>query len=309
MLDNTKYVTIALFYTVEHKLMSDVRKFSVNTVNFRIEGKRWGNEQGIPTIAIHGWLDNAGSFDFLAPQLKNLNLYAIDLPGHGLSEHLNDGFRYHFIDSVQWIINIANLLRFDKFILLGHSLGAAITSFVASSFPERVSQAIMIDAIGPLSDAPASIPLHLKQAVKRILQSSNKQSTRLFDSIEEAVMTRVKASDMSVETARPIVERGVKPFNNGYTWSSDPKLLLPLPFYFSEEQALALLNAITAPTCLIKSKSGLLANFPVDTIQHRIEAIADIETHNIVGTHHVHLDFPQEVADIINIFINKHHQE
>ena len=32
-----------------------------------IAGREWGSPTGVPWIAVHGWLDNAGSFDTLAP--------------------------------------------------------------------------------------------------------------------------------------------------------------------------------------------------------------------------------------------------
>ena len=32
-----------------------------------IAGKEWGSSSGEPWIALHGWLDNCGSFDTLIP--------------------------------------------------------------------------------------------------------------------------------------------------------------------------------------------------------------------------------------------------
>ena len=39
-------------------------------------------------LLLHGWLDNAASFDLLAPKLNcvlNAEIVALDLPGHGFS--------------------------------------------------------------------------------------------------------------------------------------------------------------------------------------------------------------------------------
>lgn len=52
-------------------------------------GKWWGPRDKQPIIAIHGWQDNAGTFDPLIELLpKDLSILCIDLPGHGLSSHI-----------------------------------------------------------------------------------------------------------------------------------------------------------------------------------------------------------------------------
>ncbi|XP_014606844.1 PREDICTED: probable serine hydrolase isoform X3 [Polistes canadensis] len=67
-----------------------------------ISGKLWGSRDKQPIVAIHGWQDNAGSFDNLAPFISsNLPILSIDLPGHGYSSHLPSGqFYYIFWDGV-----------------------------------------------------------------------------------------------------------------------------------------------------------------------------------------------------------------
>lgn len=52
-------------------------------------GKWWGPRNKQPIIAIHGWQDNAGTFDPLIELLpKDLSILCIDLPGHGKSSHI-----------------------------------------------------------------------------------------------------------------------------------------------------------------------------------------------------------------------------
>jgi len=59
-----------------------------------ITAKVWGslNENSIRTIAMHGYMDNAGTFDRLIPLLPDqFYVVAIDLPGHGFSSHVPYG--------------------------------------------------------------------------------------------------------------------------------------------------------------------------------------------------------------------------
>ncbi|MEM8768285.1 MAG: alpha/beta hydrolase, partial [Pseudomonadota bacterium] len=73
----------------------------------RITAKRWGDPAGEPTLALHGWLDNAATFDRLAPLLPELNLVALDFAGHGLSDHRPPGVHYHSFTDIQDVMAVA----------------------------------------------------------------------------------------------------------------------------------------------------------------------------------------------------------
>ena len=58
----------------------------------------WGPPDGRPVFAIHGWLDNAGTFDTLIPLLpKDLRIVAVEMPGHGLSDPFPPDAAYNFM--------------------------------------------------------------------------------------------------------------------------------------------------------------------------------------------------------------------
>ena len=83
--------------------------FDVN--GLRLTAKAWGDPAGIPTLALHGWLDNANTFDRLAPLLPELDLVAPDFAGHGFSSHRTAGVHYTSLLDVQDALAIANDLR------------------------------------------------------------------------------------------------------------------------------------------------------------------------------------------------------
>ena len=117
-----------------------------------ILGKEWGSPDGEPTIALHGWLDNCGSFDKLLPHYPdNHRIIAIDIPGHGFSSHIPLGFSYHHLDGLQYIRRVADYYNFDKFNLLGHSMGGGMCFVYAVTHPEHVQRLIVLDAIKPVS--------------------------------------------------------------------------------------------------------------------------------------------------------------
>lgn len=56
-----------------------------------VAGKWYGSENVRPIVMLHGWQDNAGTFDTLVPLLPNhLSYLSIDLPGRLKIIFIND---------------------------------------------------------------------------------------------------------------------------------------------------------------------------------------------------------------------------
>ena len=147
--------------------MSEAEELYLATARTGLAARAHGPPDGQPVLALHGWLDNAASFEPLAPLLAGIRLVALDLPGHGRSAHRPPGCPYHFVDYADDVLDAADALGWDRFTLLGHSLGGAIATLVAAARPGRVERLAMIEALGPLSEEPASLPARLERAVQR----------------------------------------------------------------------------------------------------------------------------------------------
>lgn len=109
-----------------------------------------GSKANPPVLLIHG-LGDAASKDWLKviPELeKDYHVFAIDLPGFGLSK--GRYFEYspeNYSQIIQWFIT--SKIR-SKPILIGHSMGGAISLYYAAAYPENISQLVLIDAAGIL---------------------------------------------------------------------------------------------------------------------------------------------------------------
>ncbi len=257
----------------------------------------WGDPEGHPTLALHGWLDNCASFDPIAPYLGDTHIVAVDLPGHGLSSHRPPGVWYHLIDYVPDVIAAANALGWDRFSLLGHSLGGSIATLVAAAIPERISSLALIEALGPLPHEPGSAARRLVEGVAA-LHGQQEGSRRLFPDRASAVSARVGAGDLSRSSAQLLVQRNLAKVSGGYRWRSDSRLTMPSPFRLSEGQVREYLAEIAAPTCVVAAVPSFRHIDP-QMMSQRLACVRQMELHKIPGGHHLHMDDPEPVATLL----------
>jgi len=258
----------------------------------------WGEATLPPLLALHGWLDNAGSFARLAPRLAaRWQVIALDLPGHGHSGHLPAGASYHYVDHVQAVLSAVDALQLDRYALLGHSLGAGIASLVAAARPERIERLLLIEGLGPLGDDGSHTLQRFRDALAP--RESNGKPLRVFRDVAQAISARSIASGLPAEQARSIVERGLLETDGGWCWRSDPRLTRPSAVRLAESQVHALLRGITAPTALLLARPAT-PYLPAAMMQARAACVGDIAVTHMGGGHHLQLEHPQAVADWID---------
>lgn len=269
---------------------------------YTISYKTWGNPDFPPMIALHGWLDNANSFDLLAPYLaKQFYVIALDFPGHGLSSHLPQGCYYHFMDGIFTFINIINALQLDKVHLLGHSMGACLASLIAGVIPEKILSLLLIEAIGPFSSPAQTCRKQLAYFASHDL-IKNHSIVKSYPSLELAAQARAKTGHLSLEHAQILCERGVEEQEGQFFWRHDRRLLTATPLQMTEEQILSCLEAIQTKTCLIRATNGFL--FDENIVQKRINAVKQLIVYSLDGGHHVHMEKPDAVTQRLVEFYN-----
>jgi pimeloyl-ACP methyl ester carboxylesterase len=254
----------------------------------------WGHATLPPLVALHGWLDNAGSFARLAPLLAaRYRVIALDLPGHGHSGHLAAGASYHYVDYVQAVLAAADALQLDRYTLLGHSLGAGIAALVAAASPERIERLLLIEGLGPLGDDGSHTLQRFRDALAP--HGTNRKPLRVFRDVAQAVAARSMASGLPAELARPIIERGLVETDGGWRWRSDPRLTRPSAVRLAETQVHALLRGIGAPTALLLAQPAT-SYLPGALMQARAACVANITVSHLDGGHHLQLEHPANVA-------------
>ncbi len=264
----------------------------------------WGSDEDPAVLAIHGWLDNAASFIPLAEHLSGVHLIALDLPGHGKSEHRTGSSAYYVIDYAADVLLAAEALGLKKFAVLGHSLGGIIGAVLAAGQPGKISRLAMIDGMGPMTEKSKQFPARLARFLSYTIRLS--RGPKIYKSKAEAAKARHEANQTGQilpQSAALLAERNLTRSEGGYKWGTDAKLRMPTPMYWTENHVFELLPHIGCESRLLIPDEGTLSQYPASS--ERNAQIADLEVVRVKGGHHVHMDDPASVAPAVQPFLQR----
>ncbi|XP_053958571.1 probable serine hydrolase [Anastrepha obliqua] len=282
-----------------------------------VAGKWWGPLNRQPILALHGWQDNAGTFDRLCPLLPaHIPILCIDLPGHGKSSHYPMGMQYFiFWDGICLIRRIVRRYGWENVTLLGHSLGGALTFMYAASYPNEVEKLINIDIAGPTVRSIERSAETTGWALDKLLDYENlPQDKRPCYNYEEMIKLVVDAYDGSVDedAAKVLMRRGMAPIaiekEDGFNFARDLRLKVSLLGMFTGEQVLTYAKRIRCKVLNIRAEPGMTFQNPqiyIDVIETLRKNAELVIFEKVPGTHHLHLVTPERVAPIITDFILK----
>lgn len=251
-------------------------------------------------LALHGWLDNAASFTPIVPHLgKGVHVVALDLSGHGLSDHRGAGAVHHFADWLVDVCHAVEALGWDKLTLLGHSMGAAVASLYAGAFPDKIEKFVALEGIAPLVSRAESAPDKMKLYLAAIATADKR--IPIYKTEDDALKARMGAGTFAHEDGiRLVVKRGLQAVEGGWSWRADPRLRLPTAQYLTAEQAGAYLARIACPVRVVRARQGL--DYDEKMWKALLSTLKQLSVVEMDGGHHVHLDAPAAVAEHVREF-------
>lgn len=142
------YISIKLSYKDIDELKDPDSKF-IKIDNFSLHYKEYGNGDKI-FLLIHGFGASTYSFREIFDPLSKLGkVYAIDLPGFGLTERVlskNLNFNpYSRTGQVEVIKRFLDSLDIKKVIPIGHSMGGGVVTYFTIKYPQYVEKLIIVD--------------------------------------------------------------------------------------------------------------------------------------------------------------------
>lgn len=232
-------------------------EIELNTAWGTLRGKKCGSGKR-KMLGIHGWLDNANTFDCITPLLHtDFTFVCLDLPGHGKSDHFNNGFIYDPRGYAGAIKKAVVVLQWTKFTYIGHSMGAVVGILYTSIFPEDVDSFVSIDIIKPWSLEEDKYPTMLRKYFNSYFDNEQKYVLPpIVYNKEELIKKTIAGSGNSLDVASAslLLERGSCPSEdgNGYCLTRDLRAKTYFIGFTSQKAWNGIASSIKCPVLIIK---------------------------------------------------------
>jgi pimeloyl-ACP methyl ester carboxylesterase len=103
-----------------------------------------------PVLLVHGWMISHWAWRQVIPALvaEGHEVIAIDLPGFGESDRpLPPRYRYDASSYADTLLGVLDALELPRVILVGQSLGGAVSLLAAARHPDRVERLVLVDPL------------------------------------------------------------------------------------------------------------------------------------------------------------------
>ena len=257
-------------------------------------------------VMLHGWQDNAASFTPLfGPLAQHFHIIAIDWPGHGLSApRVAENF-YHFVDYVDDLAQLVDLLEQPQVTLVGHSMGALISVCYAAAFSDKVVSLNLIEGLAPLSEETINTVERLRRGIQsrqRYRRRAHQRQSRSMATFQQALELRCSVNNVLPGQIQPLVERAVYQRDGRWYWRHDNRLRCDSLYRMSPEHAEAMVASVKCPVLSVIGQSGYR---PLKLDQPESQGWRELTQVEVAGGHHCHLQNPERVAKEILLFSSK----
>jgi pimeloyl-ACP methyl ester carboxylesterase len=251
----------------------------------------WGTEGKPALVLVHGGLDHARNWDWVARALHDdFHVYALDLRGHGNSAWA-PGAMYSIAEHILDLSALLDIIGGFPLYLIGHSLGGMIVTHYAGLYPDRVKKLVSIEGVGfpPNHRVHGPAPERTRRWIEDVRKTEGREA-RSYPDLESAVARMKEANPhLSDEVARHLTLHGTNWNSDGsIVWKFD-NFVRPLgPYGHHIPDVVEIFGQIACPVLLFWGQESF-SKPPVD--DPRVNAIRDIRIIEVPHAGHwVHHD-------------------
>lgn len=297
----------------------------IKTPYGRLAALEWGDKAAPNKIlCMHGWLDNAGSFERLVPFIldhnandKKYHIVALDQSGVGHSSHKPPGADYTDFSNVLDMRRVLQYLKWDKVILMSHSYGSHLSFLYCCVYPKQVEAFISIDLAQPVTRQVRYWNLAIANSIEDHFKSEYHHEDDPTTNIKVPVYSEIDAikrlmdghsNSLTRESAEVLLKRGAKKQRWGFTFNRDVRHRhLSLEFRPDDDAMLKYLADTFSPKLFIIRAKRSPYHRPEELrlryyefFQKNCPMFRDVV---LDGTHHLHLNDPEMVSVTMNEFL------
>lgn len=265
---------------------TNMETVEANGLNFQLAV--WEGD-GLNILGIHGLTANCRCFDFLAESVyPRHNLIAMDLRGRGLSDKPAVGYSIsHHCEDIKQVIAEMGL---SSVVLMGHSLGAAISLKFASQYPHLLQGLILIDGGGILS----------KEQMNKVMEGIKPTMERLgktFSDFEDYVTPLKKAPTLQPwnETLENYFRYEVEHTTEGVKSRIQPENIQEELYNLADVDIRETYAKIKSPVLILRATLGMLDKddllLPQEATQKMLDMIPKAKVVDVPGTNHFSILF------------------
>ena len=295
---------------IREELSLEINDLQLAAIRWRPEGDHVNQR----FLCVHGWLDNAGSFEALGQQLstRGFDVLALDLAGCGKTSHRSLHGYYNLWDDLIDLEAVLEQFEWNNFVLAGHSRGAGVSALYAATQPVGLRGLILLDGIVPPDFGTESLPVQIrgfiderKQALNRNKRENTDGATKgLLASYHDAWEKRKRLCNLSFEDMEPLLARALVSADvEGYfKWSHDQRLNGRSIYRLSHADKVAMLGAITVPALMMVAEQGRVKSIDESAIRELMTQVPDLTVKSNPGDHHFHME-RDKVNDLAELLI------
>jgi pimeloyl-ACP methyl ester carboxylesterase len=266
----------------------------VEAGDVRLHYLDYGTAGRPPMVCIHGGAAHGHWFDYIAPGFTpEYHVRAFDLRGHGDSDPV-DPPSYYYQDYAADLNKAFEKMDLRDFVLVGHSMGGAVSLLYSATYPGRVKKLVIVDT---------SINLPPERIAK--LRDVGSKPGRDYDTQEE-ILARYKLRP-GESLAKPEVVRHIASHSARQLADGKWRYKFDRAVYATRESmdGMPLWSDIKIPALLVKGdRSERITPQVYADVKARAPQAELAEVSN--SDHHVTLDNPTEFIDVLQRFLAQH---
>lgn len=261
-----------------------------------------GDEAPEPLVFVHGGGCFAAIWAPLLARLAHRPLFAVDRPGFGLTDPIDQRPGTLRRDAVAFLAGLLDALAIERGIFVANSMGSLWTVWLALDRPSRVERMVHIGCPAMLFETGAPLPLRLLATpmVGPLLMTLNPPSQASVRATLEAMGEAEAFQDDPALADAWLAAEQLPTF--GEAWRSVLRSVLTL---FGPREGVSLtcetLGRVSQLTRLIWGKDDHFGS--METAQRAVDCLPKANGSVVPGGHLPWLDAPNRVADLVREFV------